>query len=139
MKGIDGMIRLQKWNLDEKQRELAELENMQDGLREQVRALEEEIVREQKTAAKSVVISLYGSYARAVIERRNTLEKSIAEMEPVIEAKKDEVAAAFQELKKFEIARDRAAEKERYKAERKEQTRLDDIATDMFRRSKQTG
>ena len=139
MRGVEGMIRLQKWNLDEKRRELVELEEMRDDLQAKVRALEEEVIREQKTAAKSVVVSLYGSYARAVIDRRDVLEKSICEMEPVIEAKKDEVAIAFQELKKFEIARDRAAQRTRYEAARKEQILLDDMATDMYRRSKQAG
>ena len=139
MKGIDGMIRLSKWNLDEKRRELVELENMRDGLRAKVKSLDEEVVREQETASKSIVVNLYGSYARAVIDRRDNLERSIAEIDLLVESKKDEVSIAFQELKKFEIARDRDAEKERYKQERKDQTRLDDVATDMFRRSQKTG
>ena len=133
------MIRLSKWNLDEKRRELVELENMRDGLRAKVKSLDEEVVREQETASKSIVVNLYGSYARAVIDRRDNLERSIAEIDLLVESKKDEVSIAFQELKKFEIARDRDAEKERYKQERKDQTRLDDVATDMFRRSQKTG
>lgn len=134
MRGVDGMIRLSKWRLDEKRRELRGLEDMLAGLVGQLAALGQELEAEQAAAKRDNVISLYGSYAKSVIGRRENLERSIAETEVAVEEKKDEVSAAFQDLKRYEIAAERAARREAEEYERRDQAALDEVALTMHRR-----
>ena len=134
MRGVDGMIRLSKWRLDERRRELRGLEDMLAGLVGELAALSRELESEQTAARRDNVISLYGSYAKSVINRRENLERSIEETEVAVEEKKDEVSAAFQDLKRYEIAAERAARRAAEEYERRDQAALDEIALSMHRR-----
>ena len=134
MRGVDGMIRLSKWRLDEKRRELGGLEDMLAGLVGQLAALGRELEAEQAAARGGNVISLYGHYAKAVVKRRENLQRSIEEAAVAVEDKKDEVSEAFQDLKRYEIAAERAARREAEEHERRDQAALDEVALAMHRR-----
>lgn len=135
MKGVDGMIRLQKWQLDEKRRELVDMENMRDDLIRRKDAVEDEILSEQRFAAGSEAGFAYAGFAGAAIERRRKFGSSIREIEITIEAKKREVAEIFQELKKFQILAERRAEREKVAEAKRVQADLDEISLNMFRRA----
>lgn len=136
MNGLEGLIRLNKWKLDEKRQALAELERLAQRLRDQMSALERELAEEQKVAATSVEASLsYGHYANAVIARRATLGKSLAEVEVQIRAALDEVADAFRDLKKFDIVKARRDRESVEKAKRLQQAQLDEMGLQLHRRS----
>ena len=104
MNGLDGLIRLNKWKLDEKRLALAELERLAARLRDQLSLLEREMAAEQKVAAGSIEAGIaYGQYANAVIARRTTLAKSLGEVDVQIRLALEDVAEAFRDLKKFDI------------------------------------
>lgn len=134
MKAMQSLIRLHRWQADEKRRELAELEAMREDLLLRHSVLQAEIQAEQAVAQQAVVQFSYATYARAAIGRRETLSRSIADVEQAIEAKQDELADAVRELKKFELVAARRAEREREDANRREQLDVDEVALNLFRR-----
>lgn len=135
MSGLASLIRLHRWKLEEKRRVLAELEALMNELRSRASDLEVEILNEQKAAAGSQEAGFaYGAYAAQAIHRRDVLAQSAAELEKKIETARDDVKAAFQEAKKYEIAQERKLERERIETARRERIVEDDVALDMFRR-----
>ncbi|MAU40204.1 MAG: hypothetical protein CMF31_01135 [Kordiimonas sp.] len=134
-KAAQGMIRLTKWQLDEKRRQLADLEIMRDELQGKIRGLENEIAHEKKVISQSHIVDFsYANFAQETIRRRETLEKSIADISVSIEEMKDQVAEAFQELKQYEILEQREQERERHKRERRQQAELDEVSLNIHRR-----
>lgn len=126
MKGLPNLIRLHRWRLDEKRRNLAELERLAADLRDHGARIEEDMRSEQKVAVGSPEAGFaYGNYAKAVIARRATLAASLAEVQIKISQASDDVAQSFQELKRFEIAQEH-----REKAARERQARLEQFAFD---------
>ena len=139
-KGMTGMIRLQKWQLDEKRRNLVELEKMRDELHQKLQNLRDELAYEQKKVAEAPVVSItYGGYAQQIMARRENIENSITEINVSIEDMKDQVAEAFKELKKYEIVEQREQERERTERNQRQQNDLDELAISMHRRSQNTG
>ncbi|MCH8189382.1 MAG: flagellar FliJ family protein [Proteobacteria bacterium] len=135
MSGLDSLIRLHRWKLEEKRRVLADLESLMDELRTRAGDLEVEILDEQKAAAGSEEAGFaYAAYATQAIHRRGILAQSAAELEGKIEAARDDVKEAFQEAKKYEIAQERKLERERIVMARRERIAEDDVALDIFRR-----
>lgn len=128
-KGLAALIRLHSWRLDEKRRELADLQRLEDQFLEDGRRLDAEVAAEQEFAKTSDMGSFsYGGFAVGVIERRKRIEASIAEVRRRIEDKRAEVAEAFQELKRYEITQAERRKRERAEAERRTQANLDEIS-----------
>jgi flagellar biosynthesis chaperone FliJ len=101
----------------------------------QLAQLAEAQLQEQQIAAENPAISFsYANFAAANRQRQENLEGSLREIEAQIDILKDEVAFCFQELKKYEIAVDTRLKKKKYEQHRVEQTEIDDLAIDMFRR-----
>ena len=129
MKGLAALIRLHSWRLDEKRRELADLQRLEDQFLEDGRRLEAEVAAEQEFAKTSDAGSFsYGGFAVGVIERRKRIEASIAEVRRRIDDKRAEVAEAFQELKRYEITQAERLKRERAEADRRTQANLDEIS-----------
>lgn len=133
-RSLTGIIRLHKWQVDEKRRQITELEVMKEELVEKLEKLRSDLVAEQENLAKSNVIDInYANYASSVMKRRENLEASITEVDVSIENMKDELADAFKELKKYEIVEQRAIEREKEDQKRVEQDRLDEISLNQYR------
>jgi flagellar protein FliJ len=129
VKGLAALIRLHRWQLDEKRRELAELERLEDKLLEFGRQIDREVAAEQEFAQNSDVGSLsYGGFTLGVIERRRRLAASLAEVRQKMDAKGEEVAEAFRELKRFEITQAEREKREKIIADQRAQAALDEIA-----------
>ncbi|MFN4281199.1 MAG: flagellar export protein FliJ [Alphaproteobacteria bacterium] len=136
MNGLEGLIRLNKWKLDEKRQALAELERLAQRLRDQLVALERELAAEQKIAGESVEAGMaYAYYADGVMMRRETINRSLAEVEGQIRLALDEVAEAFRDLKKFDIVKARRDREAAEKAKRLQQSLLDEMGLQLHRRS----
>ncbi len=135
MKGLDSLIRLHRWQLDEKRRHLVELEVLSQRLAAQIRELEVEIKNEQQVAGSSTEAAMtYGDYARAVIGRREKLDASLAELQSQGVVAKEEVAEAYRELKKFELVKVRNQSLANKRRRRQEQQVLDEVGLNQFRR-----
>lgn len=133
-KGLSGVVRLHKWQVDEKRRQITELETMRSEIVKQLEKLINDLAAEQNHVATTNVVDInYANYASSVKSRRENLEASITEIDVSIENMKDELSEAFKELKKYEIVHERALERERFEEKRREQERLDELSLNMFR------
>jgi flagellar FliJ protein len=129
MKGLAALIRLHRWRLDEKRREMAELERLEDRLHESVRQLMAEVAAEQAFAQRSEMGGMtYGGFARGIMERRKRIDASIAEVRQKIDAKTEEVSDAFRELKRYEITQAEREKREKLEADRRTQAELDEMS-----------
>ena len=138
MSSLKTIIRLQKWKLDEKRRALAELQNLADRLQAEIDRLKEEIAAERETARGNVEYSFtYSNYIQAAMERGKRLTQSMGQVEGQIAVATDEMAEAFQELKRYELAEEERLKREKEKLKRKEANMLDETALVGFRRRQQ--
>jgi flagellar export protein FliJ len=137
-KGLDGMIRLHKWQLDEKRRQMTDLERMKDDLLQKKNKMAAALIAEQQNISDTNVVNInYANYAASIMERQENLDKSIEEIDVSIEDMKDELSEAFNELKKYETVQERKAERARVKQARKDQIALDEISAQMHRRQRE--
>ncbi len=135
MRNRESLIRLHRFQVDEKRRKLAELELMRDEFRARERELEAQVLAEQRKAGISDVAHFaYPMFAKSVIRRRQNILNSIEDIERQLGVAKEELAGAFRELKKYEIIEDNRKRRHRHEAMRIEQTELDEVALGMHRR-----
>jgi flagellar protein FliJ len=136
MSTLDSLIRLHRWQVDERRRRVAELEELAEKLREDLRRLEAEQASEQEIAQRMPeVTSSYGSYAGALIERRRKLNQSLTDTEQQTAKAREVLAEAYQEAKRYEIAAARRVLNQRQQADRLEQHDMDELAIDIHRRT----
>jgi len=139
-KGLQSLIRLADANLNDRRRELAELERQEDELRGRLDALEQEKRREQLNARSMEYGAFaYSGYARGVIERRERIEAQIAGLQPLLEEAREAMSMAFQELKRYEIALDIRVRTAKADAERKDTIAMDEMSLNMHRRKQAAG
>ena len=133
---LDGLIRLQRWKVDEKRRALADLQALHAELTAKAEALEAEVVAEQQSAAASGTTFAYRAYAEQVIQRRESLAESLADvMRAMLKAQSD-LSDAYQEAKRYEMAQDRAQQRLAAEAARREQIDLDEMGLNIYRRGR---
>lgn len=138
MSSLATVIRVHKWQLDERRRALAELQSLADRLHDEARRLEDEIHREQETAKSDFEASFaYAGYAKRAMLRRQRIADSITQVEEQIAAATEAMAEAFQELKRFELAEEERQRREKEKLRRKENAMLDETAVVGHRRRQQ--
>jgi flagellar protein FliJ len=136
MKGLETLIRVNSWTLDEKRRQLADLKDLRAGFYREIAHFEKQLLLNQAAAASSPEIAqTYGHYAVTVIERRRVLRQSIEDAQDAVNAAADEVHLAYQEVKKYETALERALERQRKEEDRVAQIEQDEMGLNMFRRN----
>ncbi|HAC60386.1 flagellar export protein FliJ [Parvibaculum sp.] len=135
MRNRESLIRLHKFQVDEKRRKVAELEIMLGEFRQRERDLEAQVEEEQRKAGISDVGHFaYPMFAKSVIRRRENILESIEGIERQLETAKEELAGAFRELKKYELLESSRRRKVRKEAMRVEQSELDEVALTIHRR-----
>lgn len=132
--GLASLIRLHRWRIDQKRRDLAELEQKKSGCVQQIQALTAEIEAEQTGADDAVLAFAYANYVEAALVKRRTLSDALAEMDGAVAAKRAEIAAAYRDLKKFEVAETQRLEREAVEEARREQSAMDEVALNLYRR-----
>lgn len=136
MSALNSLVRLHTWGLNEKRQKLAELEGYADRLRDELGALEREMETERHAAGASLEgTAAFPAFVAAALERRRRLRESVANMEHALEAAREEVNAAYRELKKYQLAYDNHLLREAEETARREQGELDEIGVDLHRRA----
>lgn len=140
MSALDSLIRLNRWQLDERRRDLATLEDLAAKLRADQLKLDAEDKRERAVAAASPEAAFgYAGYARTLIDRRRRLEQTAAEVAEQIVQAREVLAEAYQEVKRYETAAaNRRKQQEEREAKRQQQT-LDALGVESFRRKAAAG
>jgi flagellar protein FliJ len=129
MKSRDTLIRLKKFQVDEKRRKVAQIEAMIAEFDRVAADLEREIKVEQDRAGiHDPGHFAYPTYAKAAITRRENLNRSADELRLQLEDAKLALGEAFDELKKVELLDERDQAREREAENTAEQAELDGIA-----------
>ena len=128
MKSRETLIRLKKFQVDEKRRRVAQIEGMIADFQRMSVDLEREIQTEQERAGiNDPAHFAYPTYAKAAIQRRENLTRSADELRIQLEEAKSQLREAFEELKKVELLDERDQARERAEESAREQADLDSI------------
>ncbi len=128
MKSRDTLIRLKRFHVDEKRRQVAQIEAMIADFQRMATDLDREIAAEQSRAGiDDPGHFAYPTYAKAAMQRRDNLMRSAKDLESQLEDARNQLADAFEELKKVEILEERDQMRERSAEGRAEQAELDRI------------
>src|SRR5690349_18648187 len=133
MKSRDTLIRLKKFQVDEKRRRVAQIETMIADFDRMAVDLEREIKTEQDRAGiHDPSHFAYPTYAKAAMTRRENLKRSAEELKGQLDDAKAALGEAFEELKKVEMLDERDKERDRAEQNVREQQELDRIASMRF-------
>jgi flagellar export protein FliJ len=139
MSALESLIRLHRWQLDERRRQLADLDGLGEKLRREQARLAAEAKAEQAAASSSrEAASAYGNYARQLIERRQKLEQSLASVEQQLAEARETLAETYREVKRYEIASANRMVQQRKRLARQQQRTLDELGIENFRRKRAT-
>lgn len=128
MKSRETLIRLKKFQVDEKRRRVSQIETMIAEFERMARDLEREIATEQERAGISDPSHYaYPTYAKAAIQRRENLARSADELRGQLDEAREALAESFDELKKVELLDERDQARERAEEAAREQAELDNI------------
>ena len=135
MSSLDTLIKLHRWQLDEQRRKVAEFENLVGKLRAELQRLDGEEQFEQRVAGDSHEANYaYSGYAKSLIDRRAKLTRSIEETEQQSIKARATLAAAYAEVKRYEIAAANRLLAKHRGIERLRQQELDEVALAGYRR-----
>ena len=128
MRSRKSLIQLRRFEVDERRQTVADIETMMGELQQMVVDLDRQIeVEQERAGVDDVNHYAYPTFAKAAIQRRDNLNNSIGELEAKLVEARDQLAEAFEELKKVELIEARDVERVRAKAAAHEQAELDEI------------
>jgi flagellar protein FliJ len=128
MKSRDTLIRLKKFQVDERRRKVAQIEGMIAEFERMATDLDREIRTEQERAGiHDPAHFAYPTYAKAAMGRKENLKRSADELKTQLDDAKAALGEAFEELKKVELLDERDQARERADENAREQTELDTI------------
>ena len=128
MKSRETLIRLKKFQVDERRRKVAQIESMIAEFDRIAGDLDREIKHEQDRAGIADPSHFaYPTYAKAAIARRENLKRSADELKVQLDDAKAALGEAFEELKKVELLDERDQARERADENAREQAELDTI------------
>jgi flagellar export protein FliJ len=128
MKSRETLIRLKKFQVDEKRRKVAQIEGMIAEFERMAAELDREIKAEQDRAGiHDPAHFAYPTYAKAAMQRRDNLLRSAQELKAQLEDARNDLADAYEELKKVELLGERDQLRERAAGAAREQAELDRI------------
>lgn len=130
MKSRDSLIRLKRFQVDEKRRQLSQIEMMIADFQRMISDLDDQIVGEQnRVGIHDITHFAYPTFAKAAIQRRENLKVSVKDLEVKLDAARDELSLAVEDLKKIELIEERDQARERAERDAQEQERLDEMAS----------
>ena len=133
MKSRETLIRLKKFQVDEKRRKVAQIESMIADFERMATDLDREIKTEQDRAGiHDPAHFAYPTYAKAAINRRENLRRSAGELKQQLDDAKAILGEAFEELKKVELLDERDQARERAEQNAREQAELDRMGAMRF-------
>jgi len=130
----ESLIRLKKFQVDEKRRQVAQIEMMIADFERMASELDQQIeIEHTKTGISDVAHFAYSTFAKAAFQRRDNLLASANDMKSKLEAAQDALAEALEDLKKVELLDQREHQRERDEQNKLEQQDYDEVARLRFR------
>lgn len=131
----ESLIRLKKFQVDEKRRQVAQIEMMIADFERMAAELDQQIeIEHTKTGISDVAHFAYSTFAKAALTRRDNLLASAHDMKSKLEGAQDALAEALEDLKKVELLDQREHQREKDEQNKLEQENYDEVARLRFRR-----
>ena len=131
----ESLIRLKKFQVDEKRRQVAQIEMMITDFERMASELDQQIeIEHTKTGISDVAHFAYSTFAKAALTRRDNLLNSASDMRGKLEAAQDGLAEALEDLKKVELLDQREHQREAAEQLKVEQSEYDEIGRLRFSR-----
>ncbi len=128
MKSRDSLIRLKRFQVDDKRRQVGQIELMVTEFQTMIKDLDDQIAfEEEKAGISDVAHFAYPTFAKAAIQRKENLQVSIDDLNEQLERAQDQLREAIGELKKVEKLEERDQARDRAAQEEVEQAELDDF------------
>ena len=136
MKSRETLLRLKRFQVDEKRRQVVQIEMMIAEFERMAAELDEQILAEQKRSGISDVAHFaYPTFAKAAMARRDNLMESANELRGQLDAAQAALSEAVEDMKKIELMEERDHMRERTAQDAAEQDELDEVASRMGARS----
>ncbi|SHG76948.1 flagellar export protein FliJ [Kaistia soli DSM 19436] len=114
MKSRESLIRLKRFQAEEKRRRVQQIELMIAEFERMARDLEDQIkIEQERSGIRDQSHFAYPTFAKAASQRRDNLLASAQELQTQLETAQDELLAATDELRKHELLAERDQERER--------------------------
>ena len=108
MKSREGLLRLKRFHVEEKRRQVAQIETMVAEFERMARDLDDQVNAEQeRSGIRDVNHFAYPTFAKAAIQRRDNLRASVEELKGQLVGAKAELDEAIVELEKTQALADR--------------------------------
>lgn len=128
MKSRETLIRLKRFQVDEKRRRVAQIETMIAEFDRMASDLDREVANEeQRSGISDLSHFAYPTYAKAARTRRDNLVRSADELKVQLSDAQAELGEAFEALKKVEILETRERSSDRAAEAAREQAAMDQI------------
>ncbi len=129
MKRRDSLLRLKRFRVDELKRRVATLDEMRADLEKKLGDLDDTVVRERQRASDSDIGRLaFPSFLQSIEVRRKNIQTTQKDLERERALQQDDLAAAFQDLKTFELAEEERLRRASEAESKAAQSRLDEMA-----------
>lgn len=124
----ESLIRLKKFQVDEKRRQVSQIEMMIADFERMAAELDQQIELEHtKTGITDTAHFAYSTFAKAALQRRDNLIASADDMKSKLEGAQDELTEAVEDLKKVELLSQRETTREEQEQAKIEQSDFDEI------------
>jgi flagellar protein FliJ len=135
MKTLNTLIKLHRRKLDELRRRMGSLENQKTQLLQASASLQNELREEiEKASLQPEMGQFFGGFAKRIQQRQEDIAKEVGSLDEQIRALGEEIAEAYTDVKKYEIAEENAKLREKETQARKETNMLDELAAQQYRR-----
>lgn len=129
MKSRETLLRLKRFQVDEKRRQVTQLETMINEFERMAAELDVQILAEQnRSGIHDATHFAYPTFAKAALTRKDNLLNSANDLKGQLSAARTALAEAFEEMKKIELLDERDREAERVVQATRDQAEMDHIA-----------
>ncbi len=129
MKSRDSLLRLKRFQVDEKRRQVSQIEIMLSDFQRNIEDLNEQIrVEQERSGISDPTHYAYPTFAKAAMTRRENLETSMGDLRAQLENAQADLGEAYEELKKIELIEERNERMARQQADKAEQDQIDEAA-----------
>lgn len=130
----ESLIRLKKFQVDEKRRQVMQIEMMVADFERMAGELDQQIeIEQQKTGISDIAHFAYSTFAKAAMMRRDNLLASANDMKGTLENAQDALAEAVEDLKKVELLDQREQGREAEAESKAEQAEYDEMGRRRFK------
>lgn len=140
MANLLSLIKLRRYNVDEKQKVLADLYRQAEMIAQSKATLQERLRTEREvldTAGTLEMYAYFGRFSQNINRMLDRLELEKQKLEMRITVAQDDVREAFANMKRIEIVQREREKADKKKQSNKETREMDEIGLDGFRRQEE--